>query len=78
MIKIGIKRKFFPGYQVYKCDSFYFRSFIESLASDDTTIEVPITPWLVLVMADGSKIAITDVEKRGYKIFAPKGGVNAI
>jgi hypothetical protein len=29
-------------------------------------------------MADGSKIAITDVEKRGYKIFAPKGGVNAI
>ena len=74
MFKVGIKRKFFPGYKIYFCQEFYFRSFIESKASDDTIIEVPITPWMILVLEDGSKVAVTDIERRGYKIYAPKEG----
>jgi hypothetical protein len=76
MLKIGVKRKFFSGYEIYEAKEFYFRSFIESKASDDVGIEIPLTtPWLVIVLGDGSKVVVTDVEKRGYKIFA--GGQNA-
>jgi hypothetical protein len=70
MHKIGIGRRFFGGYKIYKCKEFYFRSFIESYASDDSKIEVPVMPWLILVLKDGSKVAITDIERRGYKLFA--------
>ena len=66
MFIVAIKRRYWFGYRTFKAVRFFLRGFTKLYAADGTEFEGPITPHLVIELADGTEHYVSDIEHRDW------------
>lgn len=75
---VGIKRRFWFGYKVFRCKDFFIKGYAELYAQDGTKFEGPISPCLVLKFENGREMHITNIENRDWWSEVYENGVPSL
>lgn len=67
---VKIKKKF--GWKSYKVTAHYIRASVKAFNSDLESMDLPILPWLVLVLENKSMVIIPDIERKEHMIIGKK------
>jgi hypothetical protein len=67
---VKIKRRF--GFKTYKVTGHFVRASVKAFNSDLESMDLPITPWLVLVLEDNSMVIIPNIEQKEHHIIGKK------
>lgn len=67
---IKIKKRF--GWSKYVVTNHFIRSSAKAFNSDLESLDLPIIPWLVLILIDNSMVIIPDIEHKEHMIIGKK------